>query len=631
MVGFSLYLTACQGRNQPKQPTSPKPVETTVTELNVVSPAVPGLSPDKELVAVLRNRFEQLLRHTPRTHHKRLDGTPKFVNRLILETSPYLLQHAHNPVNWYPWADEAFAAAKALGRPVLLSVGYSTCHWCHVMESESFEDVEIATYINQNYIAVKVDREERPDVDAIYMKAVHLLRGRGGWPMTVVMTPDREPFFAGTYFPARDGDRGRQRGFFSILKTLKKEFDTDPNGVNRRARKITSRLREREHTKSDGELLTPETLRLGYEVFERSYDTAFGGFGRSTKFPTPPALEFLFRFHRRSGLDNALNMVRTTLERIENGGIHDHIGGGFHRYTVDRKWRIPHFEKMLYDNAQLSMLYTDAWQVTGQLRFARVAKQTLDYVAREMASTAGGFHSATDADSLAPAGHREEGWFFTWTPAEISKHIGESGLRIFETVYEVSATGDLDGRNILRRDEPMERAASNLNMTIDTLKKRLAEHKDVLYKARAQRPPPLLDDKVITAWNGLMISAFARAGRVFGEKVMFRLRDVRPIFSYKTWLTKAGNSTVHGALVSAKSMHISPIMRRLSKLSSSSMRSQVSFGISNGQSSFKHSSMGISPIRTADTTERVMIMKSCSFVKGQFETVPNQAVTRSQR
>ena len=222
---------------------------------------------------------------------------------LSLETSPYLLQHAHNPVNWYPWADEAFAAAKALGRPVLLSVGYSTCHWCHVMESESFEDVEIATYINQNYIAVKVDREERPDVDAIYMKAVHLLRGRGGWPMTVVMTPDREPFFAGTYFPARDGDRGRQRGFLSILKTLKKEFDTDPNGVNRRARKITSRLREREHTKSDGELLTPETLRLGYEVFERSYDTAFGGFGRSTKFPTPPALEFLFRFHRRSGLD----------------------------------------------------------------------------------------------------------------------------------------------------------------------------------------------------------------------------------------------------------------------------------------------------------------------------------------
>ena len=292
-------------------------------------------------------------------------------------------------------------------------------------------------------------------------------------------------------------------------------------------------------------------------------------------------------------------MVRTTLERIENGGIHDHIGGGFHRYTVDRKWRIPHFEKMLYDNAQLSMLYTDAWQVTGQLRFARVAKQTLDYVAREMASTAGGFHSATDADSLAPAGHREEGWFFTWTPAEISKHIGESGLRIFETVYEVSATGDLDGRNILRRDEPMERAASNLNMTIDTLKKRLAEHKDVLYKARAQRPPPLLDDKVITAWNGLMISAFARAGRVFGEKSYVQVARRAADFSYKTWLTKAGNSTVHGALVSAKSMHISPIMRRLSKLSSSSMRSQVSFGISNGHSSFKHSSMGISPIRTA--------------------------------
>ena len=236
--------------------------------------------------------------------------------------------------------------------------------------------------------------------------------------------------------------------------------------------------------------------------------------------------------------------------------------------------------------------------------------------------------SATDADSLAPAGHREEGWFFTWTPAEISKHIGESGLRIFETVYEVSATGDLDGRNILRRDEPMERAASNLNMTIDTLKKRLAEHKDVLYKARAQRPPPLLDDKVITAWNGLMISAFARAGRVFGEKSYVQVARRAADFFLQTWLTKAGNSTVHGALVSAKSMHISPIMRRLSKLSSSSMRSQVSFGISNGHSSFKHSSMGISPIRTADTTERVMIMKSCSFVKGQFETVPNQAVTR---
>ena len=564
-VGFSLCLTACKAREQPEKAPAQKPVPTRVPALNVKAPALPGLSPDKHLSDRLRNRLGQLKQHEPRTHHKTPDGSPRFINRLILETSPYLLQHAHNPVNWYPWADEAFAAAQTLGRPVLLSVGYATCHWCHVMESESFEDIEIATYINQNFVAIKVDREERPDVDAIYMKAVHLLRGRGGWPMTVVMTPGREPFFAGTYFPARDGDRGRQRGFFSILKALKKEFETEPDGVNARARKITDRLRHSEQAMLSGKLLKAQTLRDGFQIFKRSYDDAFGGFGRSTKFPTPSSLEFLLRFHRRSGLDPALNMVRASLERIANGGIHDHIGGGFHRYTVDRKWRIPHFEKMLYDNAQLAMLYTDAWQVTNQARFAQVAEQTLDYVAREMTSNAGGFYSATDADSLSPSGHREEGWFFTWTPAEIRRHIDEDGLRIFETVFEVDETGDLDGRNILRRDVPIEHAAGRLNIAIDTLERRLAEYKSVLYNARAQRSPPLLDDKIITAWNGLMIAAFARGGRIFGKVKYVQVARRAVDFFLKNMVDESGRlfrTSRHGE---RKLNAYPPIMRRSSK------------------------------------------------------------------
>ncbi len=419
-------------------------------------PALPGLG--KGDPALTKKLHAALLKkgpgYEPRTRHKNADGSPKYTNRLILETSPYLLQHAHNPVNWYPWGDEAFARARREGKPVLLSVGYSTCHWCHVMERESFENEEIARFINEHFVPIKVDREERPDVDDVYMSAVQMLTGGGGWPMTLALTPDREPFFGGTYFPARDGDRGSRKGFFTILRELADEYQKSRADVVARAAKLSRRVRAAAEPEPAGGVPGPEVIASAVRQLSRAYDPVWGGFGRAPKFPRPVTLELLLRYHRRSGDADALKMVIHTLDRMAAGGLYDHVGGGFHRYSTDERWLVPHFEKMLYDNAQLVAVYLDAYQVSGRDDFARVARQTLDYVAREMTAPSGGFYSATDADSRTPAGHEEEGWFFTWTPAELEAALGADLARVARVDFGVTDAGNFEGRSILQRDKP---------------------------------------------------------------------------------------------------------------------------------------------------------------------------------
>jgi hypothetical protein len=436
----------------------------------------------------------------PRTRHR--DGDrPRFANRLALESSPYLRQHAHNPVDWRPWGDEAFEEARRTGRPVFLSVGYSTCHWCHVMEEESFEDEEVARFLNEHYLAVKVDREERPDVDAVYMAAVQALTGRGGWPMSVWLDADRRPFFGGTYFPARDGDRGVGRGFLSLLRELAEIHRAEPGRVATAADAITRAVRAAMDGGAGGGAV-PGTAVVDAAVAQlrRAFDPVHGGLRGAPKFPSSLPVRLLLRHHRRTGDARSLEMAVRSLERMAAGGIHDQVGGGFHRYAVDGEWLVPHFEKMLYDNALLALAYAEAWQVTGRADLARVARTTLDYVLREMTSPEGGFWSATDADS-----EGEEGRFFVWEEREIRDLLGP-GAGDFLRHYGVTPEGNFEGRNVLHVPRPDEAAWGAL-----------AGAREILRLARERRPRPLLDDKVLAAWNGLMISAMAFAGRVLAE------------------------------------------------------------------------------------------------------------------
>jgi uncharacterized protein YyaL (SSP411 family) len=443
--------------------------------------------------------------YQPRTHHlvDGKPGAPRFTNRLILETSPYLLQHAHNPVSWWPWGDEAFAEARRTGRPVFLSIGYSTCHWCHVMERESFEDEEIARVLNERFIAIKVDREERPDVDAIYMTAVQALTGSGGWPMSSFLDADREPFFAGTYFPARDGDRGGARGFLSILGEIADVWEQDPPRIRKASSALAGAVRV---ALGGGDAVPSDTvpgagpIETAVRFFERAFDPVHGGVSRAPKFPSNIPVRLLLRYHRRTQDENALKMAVVTLEKMANGGLMDQVGGGFHRYSTDARWLVPHFEKMLYDNALLAVAYLEAWQVTGRRDFQRVARQTLDYVLREMTSPEGTFYSATDADS-----EGEEGRFFVWEQPELRKLLG-ADADAFIAYYGVTLSGNFEGRNILHVKSPDEDTWASL-----------ARAREVLYAAREERPHPLRDDKILVAWNGLMISAMATGGRVLGE------------------------------------------------------------------------------------------------------------------
>jgi uncharacterized protein len=463
--------------------------------------------------------------YQPRTHH--LDGdAPKFTNRLILESSPYLLQHAHNPVDWRPWGDEVFDEARRLERPVFLSIGYATCHWCHVMEAESFEDEEIAAFMNGHYLCIKVDREERPDIDAVYMSAVQALTGSGGWPMSVWLTPAREPFFGGTYFPPREGARGARHGFLELLGNIHETYVGDRARVGQAADSLVRAVRAQMEPAASGGPATGgaatgevnaasvgDSAVLGQTVtvFKRIFDDVDGGVRRAPKFPSNLPVRLLLRDHQRTGDAETLRMAALTLEKMAAGGICDQLGGGFHRYSTDARWLVPHFEKMLYDNALLTVAYAEAYQVTGRADFARVARETLDYLLAEMTAPAGGFYSATDADSLGPGGESKEGEFFVWSKAEIEKILGASSAAGAQTGrfldhYGVTAAGNFEGANILHVARPDEETWAAL-----------AEARAALYAVRARRAPPLRDEKILAAWNGLAISAFAVTGRILGE------------------------------------------------------------------------------------------------------------------
>ena len=450
--------------------------------------------------------------YAPRTHHFVDDAhrAPRYTNRLVLETSPYLLQHAHNPVDWRPWGDEAFEEARRLGRPVFLSVGYATCHWCHVMEGESFEDEEIAAFMNAHYVCIKVDREERPDVDAVYMAAVQALTQSGGWPMSVWLTPDREPFFGGTYFPPRDGVRGARRGFLWLLGEVHRSYLEDRERVGRAAAALVAAVREQMEPPAAPDAGTPAATLVGdtVAVFERVFDAREGGLRRAPKFPSNLPIRLLLRHHRRTGDADALAMATLTLEKMAGGGMYDQIGGGFHRYSTDAEWLVPHFEKMLYDNALLAVAYAEAFQVTGRRDFARVARETLDYVVREMTAPEGGFFSATDADSVGPDGRSEEGRFFVWSEAELRAALGGGPeTEAFLRHYGVTPEGNFEGANILHVARPDEAAWAAFT-----------PQRAALYDLRARRPPPLRDEKILAAWNGLMISGLAVGGRVLDER-----------------------------------------------------------------------------------------------------------------
>ncbi|MCH2171024.1 thioredoxin domain-containing protein [Myxococcota bacterium] len=456
-------------------------------------------------------------RYEPRTAQLRPDGTPRFSNRLLLEPSPYLQQHAHNPVDWYPWGDEAFETARRLGRPVLVSIGYSTCHWCHVMEEESFDDPEIAEVLNRHFVAVKVDREARPDIDAIYLTALRAMNQPGGWPLNVWVTPDREPFFGGTYFP-REGRDGRP-GFAALLESIHQQYASNPAAASAQAERVADTLRRSlEANVAMASTLPSADPLIGARLDAgRKFDPLRGGQAGAPKFPSSFPLRFLLRYARRTGDEAALDMVSLSLEKMAAGGIYDHLGGGFHRYSVDDGWRVPHFEKMLYDNAWLAVVYLEAWQATGRQDFRSIARETLDYLDREMTAPEGGFYSATDADSVTPEGHSEEGRFFTWTPTEMIQALGPEDAEVMAAYYGVDDAGDLEGRNVLSASKPLERVARNLGMKPNAVREVLAQSRAELKRVRSQRPPPLRDEKRVTAWNGLAISAFARAGFAMKE------------------------------------------------------------------------------------------------------------------
>jgi hypothetical protein len=448
----------------------------------------------------------------PRTHHQDERGRPHFTNRLILETSPYLLQHAHNPVNWYPWGDEAFEEAARLSRPVLLSIGYSTCHWCHVMEEESFEDLAIAEAMNAHFIPIKVDREERPDVDAIYMSAVQAMTGGGGWPMTVALTPDRRPYFGGTYFPPRAGARGARVGFVELLARLSEVFQSEPELVEGNAATLSAAIKEAMTPVPHPALPSIEVVGEAVTALARRFDPHFGGFGSAPKFPRPAVFDLLLRVHARTGDPRVLDLVTRSLHAINRGGIHDQIGGGIHRYSTDERWLVPHFEKMLYDNAQLVVSLLDTFRASGDREFSAWAHETLAYVEREMLAPEGAFWSATDADS-----EGEEGTFFVWTKAEIESLLGPELAPIAIRSYGVTDRGNFERRNILHRPEEDAATAAALGLDVERWRSKLQEAAQILYRARKLRPPPFLDDKILLEWNAQLISALAQASFVLEE------------------------------------------------------------------------------------------------------------------
>jgi hypothetical protein len=482
-----------------------------------------------------------------------MNDTPRHTNRLIHETSPYLLEHAHNPVDWYAWGEEALQRAKTEDKPILLSVGYNACHWCHRLAAESFEDEATAQLMNDNFINIKVDREERPDIDSLYMEAVQAMTGGGGWPMTVFLTPEGLPFYAGTYFPPKD--RYGMPGFPKVLQRISDFYRNERDKVNETAEQFRDFYSRRvrlgqmvpvRRVVEAGEL-DPAILDQATEKLAGIFDRVDGGFGRAPKFPHPMTLDVLLQHHlraiklvsqnmtpeseirlvsqkmtdeseiRRAGQNmtgefSDLEMVEFTLQKMAQGGIYDHLGGGFHRYSVDTRWLVPHFEKMLYDNALLSRVYLHAWQVTGNTFYRRVTEETLDYVLREMTSPEGGFYSTQDADS-----EGEEGKFYIWTPDEITAVLGERDSKLFCAYYDVTPQGNFEHKNILHVDHTVKEIAKQLKVSDATLRNALARGRRELYDTRAKRVWPARDDKILTAWNGLMLRSFAEAARALAR------------------------------------------------------------------------------------------------------------------
>jgi len=431
-------------------------------------------------------------------------------NRLANETSPYLRQHQDNPVDWYPWGPEALARAKELQRPILVSIGYSTCHWCHVMAHESFENPEIARLMNDHFVSIKVDREERPDLDAIYMQAVQAMSGQGGWPLNVFLTPDGVPFFGGTYWPPRD--HPQMPGFPRVLMTLANAWAGDRNNLLAGAEKVRKYLRDSSEASPDPGPITPRLVDNAATAAWEAFDQTWGGFGGAPKFPQPSVLRFLLRYHRRTNDPRALTMVRQTLDRMAAGGIHDQLGGGFARYSVDERWHVPHFEKMLYDNAQLLDLYADLWRITKDDRYHNIAAGIVTWAMREMHHDEGGFAAARDADS-----EGVEGKFYIWSPDEVDALLPPEAADLVKLHFGIAEPGTFEGKTVLSVVRDIDELAAQTGQPASEIARTLAGARATLLEARSKRVPPGRDDKVIAGWNGMMIRALARAGAAFNE------------------------------------------------------------------------------------------------------------------
>ena len=434
-------------------------------------------------------------------------------NRLISETSPYLLQHAYNPVDWFPWGDEPFEKARVENKPVLLSVGYSACHWCHVMERESFENEIVAGLMNRDFVCIKVDREERPEIDAIYMRVLQMMTGQGGWPMTIMMNSEGLPFYAGTYFPPED-IQGRP-GFTRFLRAAEINWKTNRIKLEQHCKDIQAQLTQSFNIiqGQPESLLSATTLDSAFSNLAQHFDSVHGGFGTAPKFPHPAHLDFLLRIYSRTGRKDALKMAEMTLQRMAMGGIYDHLGGGFHRYSTDQVWLVPHFEKMLYDNAQLAQTYAHCYQVTGKAFYKGNVLDILDYILREMTSDDGAFYSAQDADS-----EGVEGKYFVWTAAEIRKALGERDAGVFSEFFNITSEGNWEGKNILRIVQDAHVIAEKYALEFYAVEEILEIARFKLLEIRAERVKPGLDDKTLTGWNGLMISAMAECGAIFDRE-----------------------------------------------------------------------------------------------------------------
>lgn len=456
--------------------------------------------------------------------NNRLDDIQnKQANHLIHERSPYLQQHVYNPVDWYPWGDEAIARAVKEDKPIFLSIGYSTCHWCHVMAHESFENQEIADFLNKYFISIKVDREERPDIDQIYMTATQAMTGSGGWPMSVFLFPDTKPFYAGTYFPPRES-YGRP-GFIEILQAIHDAWGGDREGLRQSADQVTAHIKRADPDSVKS--LDSAWVDKGFKQIKESYEPQYGGFGQAPKFPRPVVMDFLFRHYKTTGKKEARAMALFTLDQMAAGGMYDHIGGGFHRYSVDGQWRVPHFEKMLYDQSQLASAYLSAFQLTGSENYRKTASEILDYVLRDMQAPEGGFYSAEDADSVNPYNPKEhsEGAYYLWTEEEIDSLLTAEEASLFKVYYGVKKDGnalddpqkEFTGRNILYQKKDLSEAARQAELSKTDGKKLLDDARSKLLARRQSRTAPHLDDKIITAWNGLMISALAKGAMILDE------------------------------------------------------------------------------------------------------------------